>query len=91
MIATLAVCLGVFLMGLMSDFLFGVRAEQGQWWASLLYAITPNWQLFWMADALEGQKTIPWSYVARASGYVVGYLGAALALALLLFEDRELS
>jgi ABC-2 type transport system permease protein len=91
MIATLAVCLGVFLVGLMSDFLFGARAEQGQWWASLLYAITPNWQLFWMADALEGQKNIPWSYVARASGYVVGYLGAALALALLLFEDRELS
>lgn len=91
MIATLAVCLGVFLVGLMSDFLFGARAEQGQWWASLLYAITPNWQLFWMADALEGQKDIPWSYVARASGYVVGYLGAALTLALLLFEDRELS
>jgi ABC-type transport system involved in multi-copper enzyme maturation permease subunit len=91
MIATLAVCLGVFLVGLMSDYLFGTRADQGEWWASVLYAILPNWQLFWMADALEGQKAIPWGYVASASGYVVGYLGATLAVALLLFEDRELS
>ncbi len=91
MIATLAVCLGVFLVGLMSDYLFGTRADQGQWWASVIYAVLPNWQLFWMADALEGQKTVPWEYVARAAGYLVGYLGATLALALLLFEDRELS
>jgi hypothetical protein len=29
--------------------------------------------------------------VAKALGYVAGYLGAALMLGLLLFEDRELS
>ena len=48
-------------------------------------------QLFWLSDALENQKTIPWSYVGQALGYVIGYLGASLALALLLFEDRELT
>ena len=63
----------------------------GRWWASVIYTIVPNWQLFWMADALEGKNQIPWSYVGRAFGYVVGYLGAALALGLLLFEGRELS
>ena len=25
----------------------------GAWWASALYTVTPNWQLFWLADALE--------------------------------------
>ncbi len=91
MIPTLAICTGVFLLGLMSDYLFGRLAEAGSWWASALYTIVPNWQLFWLADALEGKGEIPWSYVSRAFGYVVGYLGAALGLALLLFEDRELS
>ncbi len=91
MIPTLAICSGLFLLGLMSDYLFGRRAEAGSWWASFLYTVIPNWQLFWLADALENQKTIPWTYVGHALGYVVGYLGASLALALWLFEDRELT
>jgi len=63
----------------------------GAAWASVLYTMVPNWQLFWLADALENKKTIPWRYVGQALGYVVAYLGASLALALILFEDRELS
>jgi ABC-type transport system involved in multi-copper enzyme maturation permease subunit len=91
MIATLAICTGVFLLGLMSDYLLGERSEQGQPWAMILYGLTPNWQLFWMSDALDGDKSIPWSYVGRTLGYTVTYLGGVLALALMLFEDRELS
>jgi hypothetical protein len=152
MIPTLAICSAFFLLGLMSDYLFGRRAvpaweqfnstaeikdtswspEQvtllrqifakydtgkdgrldaaeikaiapedkqrmiqaglgSSWWASVLYTMTPNWQLFWLADALDNQKTIPWSYVGQALGYVIGYLGASLAVALLLFQDRELT
>ena len=150
MIPTLAICTGIFLLGLMSDYLFGRLAEPvwmaslpaelnnplleggqkkllneivqkydkdkdgrldlaeqkslkpedkqrlsraglgGRWWASLLYTVVPNWQLFWLADALEGKNKIPWSYVGRAFGYVIGYLGASLALGLVLFEEREL-
>jgi ABC-type transport system involved in multi-copper enzyme maturation permease subunit len=92
MIPTLAICSGIFLLGLMSDYLFGRTAQDtGAWWASILYTVVPNWQLFWLADALETQKTIPWNYVGKALGYVAAYLGAVLALALLLFEDRELT
>jgi ABC-type transport system involved in multi-copper enzyme maturation permease subunit len=92
MIPTLAICSGLFLIGLMSDYLFGRPAvEGGSWWASILYTLAPNWQIFWLADALEGDKVIPWGYVARASGYLIAYLGATLALALFLFEDRELN
>jgi ABC-type transport system involved in multi-copper enzyme maturation permease subunit len=90
-VPTLAICSALFLLGLMSDYLFGRRAEAGAWWAQVLYTLVPNWQLFWLADALENQKTIPWSYVGQALIYVFGYLGASLALALLLFEDRELT
>ena len=77
-------------LGLMSDYLFGRPAEEGSWWASAVYAALPNWQLFWMADTLEGDQKLPWSYVANALGYVAGYLVAALAVGLALFEDREL-
>jgi len=151
MIPTLAICTGVFLLGLMSDYLFGRRAEPvwmaslqaeldnpqltgdqkrllkavaekydrnkdgrldpteqrslnpedklrlsragmgGRWWASVLYTVVPNWQLFWLADALEAKNQIPWSYVGRAFGYMICYLLASLALGLLLFEERELS
>ncbi len=91
MIPTLVVCSGLFLLGLMSEFLFLDHVEKGKWWAQILYTITPNWQLFWLADALEGQQKIPWTYVVKAMGYMLGYLGASLCAALLLFEDRELS
>ena len=92
MIATLAVCSAVFLVGLMSDYLFGLRAAHGSWWASTLYSIVPNWQLFWLADALEsGKSTFHWAYVGKAFGYVICYAGAALAVAVALFDDRELS
>ena len=152
MIPTLAICSVFFLLGLMSDYMFGRRSEpawvtfdlkqevrRSKWsdgqirllretvekhdankngkldveernrvtadeqkrlanaglggavWASILYTVVPNWQLFWLADALENKKTIPWRYVGQAFGYVVAYLGASLAIALVLFEDRELS
>ena len=87
-IPTLAICTAVFLLGLMSDYLFG---RGHSWWQQTMHTITPNLTLFWMADALEKGKTIPWNYVAKASLYVVAYLGAALSLALILFEDRELN
>lgn len=153
LVPTLAICTAVFLLGLMSDYLFGRRAApawqtfsagttelqsspwnepqkqlllalvarhdtnrneridraeavnftaeergqfraaglEGRWWARLLHTVVPNWQVFWIADALAGSRPVPPGYVARAAGYMVFYLGAALAVALLLFEDRELS
>ena len=63
----------------------------GKWWASALYTVTPNWQLFWLADALNAEKGfVPWGYVGKALAYAVAYVGAALTLAMALFEEREL-
>jgi ABC-type transport system involved in multi-copper enzyme maturation permease subunit len=152
MIPTLAICTALFLVGTMSDYLFGRRAEPvwrhdlaeevnstrwtesqrallkeivskydtdkngkleagerqtisvadqerlrragmgGAWWASVLYTVTPNWQLFWLADALSGgQSTFHWGYVGKAFVYMLAYVGAALAAAVMLFQERELS
>jgi ABC-2 type transport system permease protein len=90
-IPTLAICSAFFLVGLMSDYLFGRRAETGEWWASALYTAIPNWQLFWLADALSmGKNTFHWAYVGKAFAYAVAYAGAALAVGTALFEEREL-
>lgn len=94
LLPTLAICSAFFLMGLISDYLYTktmVGAGHAPWWSSVLYTVLPNWQLFWMADALEEGKHIPWSYVGTALGYALAYIGAALAVSLSLFEDRELN
>jgi len=88
---TLAICSAVFLIGLMSDYLLGGKVKEGSWWASIAYIVLPNWQIFWLADALEEGKRIPWSYIGTSMGYVCAYVGAALAAGLLFFEDRELT
>lgn len=91
MVPTLAICGGVFLIGLLSDYMFGRAAANGSAVADALHGIVPNWQVFWMADALVEKKTIPWSYVAKTAGYVAGQLVVALSIGLALFEDRELN
>ena len=152
MVPTLAICSAFFLLGTMSDYLFGRRAEPiwrtdlqaeseslrwsdtqrkllkdiaqkydqnhdgklgpaersgispqdkarlaragmgGSPWASVLYTVTPNWQLFWLADAFDAETgAFHWNYVGKAFGYAVGFVGAVLAIAVALFEERELS
>ena len=91
LLPTLAVCSGVLFLGLMSDWLFLEKTEDGIWWASLLYTVIPNWQNFWLADVLSGKETIPLAYLGQAFLYLIGYSGATLMVALWLFEDRELT
>ena len=91
-IPPLAICSAIFLVGLMSDYFFGLPASKGSWWASTLYSVVPNWQIFWLGDALDmGKNTFQWGYVAKAFGYMMCYAGAALAVGTALFEERELS
>ena len=92
MISTLAICSGFFVLGLMSDYVFGTRARDGVWWAHIPYAALPNWQLFWGGDALTTPKSVAWGrYLGSSFAYTVCYVGAALCVSLCLFEDRELA
>ncbi len=92
LIPTLSVCSAFFLLGLMSEYLLGTPAREGKWWASALFPVLPDWQLFWIADALGQDRSVPWArYLGGAAGYTICYVGATLAVALALFEDRELS
>jgi ABC-2 type transport system permease protein len=87
-VPTLCICSVVFLVGLMSDYLFGRHASQSLV-ADFLYRIVPNWQHFWVVDALSGDGAIPWSYVARAALYAGLYLAGILSLGLIAFRQLE--
>lgn len=84
----LTLCFIIFMCGLMSDYLFGRFAGEN-WVAGILYAAVPNWQLFWMADALAAGKHIPGSYLLLGGGYVVLLVGFFTLLGVILFMDRE--
>jgi ABC-type transport system involved in multi-copper enzyme maturation permease subunit len=88
-VPTLAICSVVFLLGLMTDYLFGRVAGDSRL-AAVLYAVLPNWQHFWLTDALSGDGTIPWRYVGRAAGYAALYLAGVLSLGMLAFRRTEL-
>ena len=71
----------------------------GNYVASALYATIPNWQLFWMADALSSrgneanvnteEPTVPAIYVGYAAAYAVCLNIFLALLAILLFWNRE--
>jgi hypothetical protein len=87
-VPTLSICTGFFLLGLMSDYLLAERAAEAMW-ANLLYRALPNWQHFWMADALSSQGSVPWRYVAQAAGYALSWSIGMLMLAMGRFDRME--
>ena len=87
-VPTLSLCGIVLMLGLMSDYLFGRHAADSAL-AALLYVIVPNWQHFWVTDALAGHGTIPWPYVAWASAYGFLYMIGILSFGLLAFRTME--
>lgn len=78
----------IFVLGLISDYLLGSHAASNVLAAAAYYVI-PNWQHFWVADALAGEGTIPWSYVGTAGIYALFYLAGILCLGILFFRQLE--
>ncbi len=109
-VLTLVTTIGLFVLGLLSDWLLGRRIgrldgiieglrEAGAgvdpgilaeyWSLKAAYAIVPNFQVFWLADAITQEATIPTSYVTAAIPYGLSLIVLALAIAIALFQRRE--
>jgi hypothetical protein len=73
---------------MMSDYLFGRHAATSSV-AAALYAIVPNWQHFWMADALHLEETIPVRYLLAAAAYAGLYLLGVLGFGIVFFRHTE--
>ncbi len=89
-IPTLSICGGLFLLGLLSDYFFGQQAATSGA-AGTLYYLLPNWQHFWVVDALSGDGVIPAQYVCMAGAYAVLYLSGILLFGLLAFQRMEVN
>lgn len=87
--ANLTACGFVFLVGLMSDSLFG-RYAGSSTTAAVLYRLVPNWQQFWVADALNAGGSIPWGYVWNAGRYAAVLTAGMLLLGVVSFRHAEL-
>lgn len=89
LVPNLLICGVVFMVGLVSDYVLGRHAAENVLY-QILYCLIPNWQLFWMADALAAQKQIPWSYVLWGAAYIGLFVIQFLLLAICLFWKREI-
>ncbi len=87
-VLTLTICIGVFLLGLISDWVFGRFADQ-QVWAKIGAILTPNLQIFWVSDAIYESGVIPIRYLWLAGSYTLLYTAGILALAIASFQRRQ--
>jgi len=87
-VVTLSACVGIFLLGLVSDYVFG-RLAEFELWAKVCYFLVPNLQIFWISDALYEESQVPIQYVLITASYAVCYTTAILAVAVALFQRRQ--
>jgi hypothetical protein len=87
-IATLVICIAVFLAGLVGEYFLSLTAV-GRRLLPALAAVVPNFQFFWPADAITQEQPIPLWHLGWVSGYAVLLSMAALALAVTLFQGRD--
>ncbi len=87
-VLTLTCCIGVFLLGLISDYVFGRFAEE-HIWAKIGQILTPNLQIFWISDAIYEGAAIQPQYILIAATYAVLYSAGILLLAIALFQRRQ--
>jgi membrane protein DedA with SNARE-associated domain len=88
-VLTLAFCVAAFMLGLISDYVFGRFADQ-HLWAKIGKIIAPNFQVFWVSDAIYQQSSIQPSYIAITSVYATLYIAGILTLAIAFFRNRQI-
>lgn len=95
LVSNLTICTVIFVVGLMSKYLVNVTLDPtdalGENIALFIRAILPNWQYFWMADAISARTVIPVSYLLWSLVYVIFYVGFWTFWAMAFFSERELA
>jgi len=87
-VVTLSACVGIFLLGLISDYVFG-RFAEAHLWAKIGRFLVPNLQVFWISDAIYEGSSVPLKYIVISATYALCYTTAILALAVALFQRRQ--
>ena len=87
-VMTLLVCVLVTMIGLVSDHALGQHASDSVV-ARGLYHLVPNLGFYGVVDAASANVGVPMHYVAMAAGYTALLVIAILAIAVALFQRRE--
>ncbi|NLH14969.1 MAG: ABC transporter permease subunit [Phycisphaerae bacterium] len=87
-VLTLTFCVGIFLLGLISDWIFG-RFADTYMWAKIGYMLVPNLQVFWASDAIYGSGAIPFRYLLQSGMYTLLYTAGILSFSVALFQRRQ--
>ncbi len=90
LVVSMVACVLFFLVGTLSEYLLERLAAAGQLLCGVARALLPNFQVFWMGDALAAGSPIPWVYLWTALGYGALYSAALVFLGMCLFEAREI-
>ena len=67
----------------------GTELALQSWLLEVAYAIVPNFQVFWLADAITQDADIPLDYLAWTVPYGLVLIVVALSIAVMLFQRRE--
>jgi len=87
-VVTLSICIGIFLLGLISDYAFGKFADTNIW-AKIGRYLVPNLQIFWISDAIYEGSEVPLRYILITASYALCYTAGILALAVAVFQRRQ--
>ena len=89
-----AFTLAIFVIGHLADdiWVYGNQLESGgaQSIARVLYWVLPNFEMFSIRSQAVHELPIPWDQVVGATAYGVCYTATVLALAMWVFERRDL-
>jgi len=70
------------------NFLFTQPTEVTPW-ARVVWGVVPNMQFFWLIDAVSQARDIPPSHVGLIAMYGLSQIAGMLAIAVLLFQARD--
>lgn len=95
MVVNIVTCLVIFIVGNLAPVLVKVSTENTafevvQFVAQLISIILPSLAMFDIQAAVATDRAVPWDYVGWGALYCVVYSTAAILLAFVLFEDRDL-
>lgn len=89
---TLVLTLLLLAGGLVADYYLGELAKSTAWWSMpAQYALRalPDFQFFWLIDAISLDAVIPWRYIGQCFAYAGIYTAGLIAIGAALFETRE--
>lgn len=87
-VLTLMCCTSAFLIGLIHDWIFARHADA--LWAKIGAVLVPNFQVFWISDAIYEGVAPPATYLLMGAIYASLYTAGVLFLAVALFQRRQI-